>query len=85
VGDVRETPVTELQNCLINQGAEVAWFDPLVESWEGSKPVDLDWECDLAVLATKQPGMEVSHLISRGVQILDCTNTMKGLAGVISL
>ena len=85
VGDVRETPVSELRDQLTSQGAEVAWHDPLVSVWEGSKPVDLGWECDVAILATKQPGMDVAQLIARGVQILDCTNSAKDLAGVTSL
>jgi UDP-N-acetyl-D-glucosamine dehydrogenase len=85
VGDVRETPVSELRDYLRTQGAEVAWHDPLVPVWEGSKPVDLAWECDVAILATKQPGMDVAQLIARGIQILDCTNSMRDLAAVISL
>jgi len=28
VSDVRETPMSELRNCLIDLGAEVAWYDP---------------------------------------------------------
>ena len=85
VGDVRETPVSELRNHLTAQGADVAWHDPLVPVWEGSKPVDLGWDCDVAILATNQPGIDIAQLIAKGVQILDCTNTIKGLAGVISL
>jgi UDP-N-acetyl-D-glucosamine dehydrogenase len=85
VGDVRETPVSELRDHLKKEGAEVAWHDPLVPVWEGSKPVDLGWECDVAILATKQPGMDVAQLIRRGVQILDCTNSAKDLPGVVSL
>jgi UDP-N-acetyl-D-glucosamine dehydrogenase len=85
VGDVRETPVSELRDHLVTQGAEVAWHDPLVPTWEGSKPVDLGWDCDVAILATKQPGMDVEKLISKGVQILDCTNSIKNLTGVTSL
>jgi len=85
VGDVRETPVSELRDHLIAQGAVVAWHDPLVPIWEGSGPVDLGWECDVAILATKQPGMDVEQLIKRGIQILDCTNSIQGLAGVTSL
>ena len=85
VGDVRETPVSELRDHLITQGAVVAWHDPLVPIWEGSEPVDLGWECDVAILATKQPGMEVEQLVTRGIQILDCTNSIKDLAGVTSL
>ena len=85
VGDVRETPVSELRDHLLVQGAEVAWHDPLVPTWEGSKPVDLSWECDVAILATKQPGINIEALIASGIQILDCTNSVKNRAGVTSL
>ena len=85
VGDIRETPVSELRDYLEAQGAEVAWHDPLVPMWEGSKPVDLGWECDVAILATKQPGMDLEQLITRGVQILDCTNSIKNSNSVTSL
>ena len=85
VGDVRETPASELRDHLKAQGADVAWHDPLVPVWEGSNPVDLDWSYDVAILATKQPGMNLTKLISRGIQILDCTNSISGQAGVTSL
>jgi len=85
VGDVRETPVSELRDHLMTQGAEVAWHDPLVVAWEGSKPVDLGWECDIAILATKQPGMDTEALIARGIRILDCTNSLKNRVGVTLL
>lgn len=85
VGDVRETPVSELRDHLISKGVIVEWHDPLVPAWEGSQPVDLTWECDVAILATKQPGMNLNQLIARGVLILDCTNSINGLAGVTSL
>lgn len=85
VGDVRETPVSKLRNALISYGFDVAWHDPLVPIWEGTNSVDLDWDCDLAILATNQPGVDVTRIIERGVQILDCTNSVKNLAGVTSL
>ena len=85
VSDVRETPVSKLRIHLKAQGADVAWHDPLVTIWEESKPVDLAWECDVAILATKQPGINLEHLVSRGIQILDCTNSIKNLSGVTSL
>jgi len=56
-----------------------------VPLWEGSEPVDLEWECDVAILATNQPGMDVRQLITRGVRILDCTNSISVQAGVSSL
>jgi len=85
VSDVRETPVSELRDHLLAQGAEVAWHDPLVATWEGSKPVDLRWECDVAILATKQPGMDIEALMASGIQILDCTNSLKNHPGATSL
>ena len=85
VGDVRETPVSELRAHLMAQGAEVAWHDPLVVTWEGSKPVGLGWECDVAILATKQPGMDIEALIARGILILDCTNSLTNHPGATSL
>jgi UDP-N-acetyl-D-glucosamine dehydrogenase len=85
VSDVRETPVSELRDHLLAQGAEVAWHDPLVTTWEGSKPVGLDWQCDVAILATKQLGMDIEVLIASGIQILDCTNSLKNRSGATSL
>ena len=85
VGDVRETPVTELRSYLQDRGASVAWHDPMVPIWEGTNPVDLDWDCDVAILATNQPGLDFSRLVANGVQILDCTNSITGKSGVISI
>ena len=85
VSDVRETPVSELRDHLKAQGAEVAWHDPLVKNWKGSDPVDTDWNCDVAILATKQVGMDLTHLIRRGTRILDCTNSLKAEIGVSHL
>jgi UDP-N-acetyl-D-glucosamine dehydrogenase len=87
VGDVRETPASELRDHLVALGAEVAWHDPLVLQWQNSNPVDLDWECDVAILATKQPGMEIyaEQVASRRVPVLDCTNSIKNFVGVIPL
>jgi UDP-N-acetyl-D-glucosamine dehydrogenase len=85
VADVRETPATELRNYLISKGANVAWHDPLVSQWEGSKSADLGWDCDVAILATKQPGMDLRALTDRAVKILDCTNSLGKLEGVTTL
>lgn len=85
VSDVRETPVSDLRKHLKKLGAVVAWHDPLVPIWEGSEPVDLGWECDVAILAIKQPSIDIEQLISSGVQILDCTNSITGYTGVSSL
>jgi UDP-N-acetyl-D-glucosamine dehydrogenase len=85
IKDVRESPVLALRDALIAKGAEVAWFDPLVPSWEGTEPADLGWDCDLAILATNQPGLNLDLLVSKNVKILDCTNSVRDLPGVILL
>ena len=85
VGDVRETPVSDLYHHLKNLGAIVAWHDPYVKTWEDTEPVELDWNCDIAILATNQPGMDAEQLIAKGVQILDCTDSLRNKTGVISL
>ena len=85
VSDVRETPVSELRDHLKALGAEVSWHDPLVQSWEGSRQVELGWDCDVAILATMQPGMDLDQVIARGVPILDCTNTLLNQTGVTYL
>ena len=85
VGDVRETPAFELVEQLIARGAVVAWHDPLVESWRNEVSVPLSWDCDVAILGTNQPNMDLSGLILRGVKILDCTNTLHVSSQVTSL
>jgi len=85
VGDVRESPALELRDQLRKYGAEVGWHDPLVSNWEGTKPVGLEWKCDVAILATRQPSMNLELLATLGIKILDCTNSMSGMPGVSCL
>ncbi len=82
VGDVRETPASALRAALVARGAEVAWVDPLVPLWEGTKPVDEAWDCDVAIVATNQSGLNVNSLLTRGIPVLDCTNNYGEQAGV---
>lgn len=85
VRDIRETPATALRDDLVSNGFEVGWIDPLVEEWDGSLPVDLSWECDVAVVATAQPGLPVDQISARGIPILDCTGVFKDLENVVRL
>ena len=85
VGDVRETPASALRAALVARGAEVAWVDPLVPLWEGTKPVSEAWDCDVAIVATNQPGLDVKSLLARGIPVLDCTNNYGDLKGVTLL
>ena len=82
VGDVRETPASALRAALVARGAEVAWVDPLVPLWEGTKPVSEAWDCDVAIVATNQPGLDVKSILARGIPVLDCTNNYGDQSGV---
>jgi len=82
VGDVRETPASALRAALVARGAEVGWIDPLVPLWEGTKSVTEEWDCDVAIVATNQPGLNVNSLLAKGIPVLDCTNNYGEQAGV---
>jgi len=83
--DVRETPAAALRDALIDQGCQVGWIDPMVTGWEGSTAVGTTWPCDVAVVATAQPGLPVDQISAKGIPILDCTGAYKNLAGVVRL
>jgi UDP-N-acetyl-D-glucosamine dehydrogenase len=85
VSDVRETPASKLRMHLKEQGATVAWHDPLVSVWEETKSVDMDWDCDIAIIATDQDGINFDSIVSRGVPILDCTSKYNDHKGVTLL
>ena len=82
VGDVRETPASALRAALVARGDEVAWVDPLVPLWEGTKPAKEAWDCDVAIVATNQPGLNVKYLLTKEIPVLDCTNNYGEQAGV---
>ncbi len=84
ISDVRETPASSLRKAFIEMHCEVAWVDPLVESWENTAPVTADWVCDVAIIATHQPGISIEKILKKGIPVLDCTNNFKE-QGVVSL
>jgi hypothetical protein len=45
----------------------------------------MNWPCDVAILATKQPGLDIADLTALGTPILDCTNSYSDIAGVTCL
>lgn len=85
VKDVRETPASSLRDALMDQGCQVGWIDPMVPEWEGSTAVGVSWPCDVAVVATAQPGLPVDQIAAKGIPILDCTGAYKNLPGVVRL
>ena len=85
VSDVRETPVSRLREHLNHLGHEVEWLDPLVSTWEDTKPtIDLTG-FDVAIVAVNQPGLPIGELQQVGTPILDCTNSFSGQNGIQTL
>jgi len=76
VGDTRETPAKKLRESLIGLGAEVAWHDPLVKSWENEHSQSIDWDCDLIVFGINQPGLDVEYLRRNRTKVIDFTNSL---------
>jgi UDP-N-acetyl-D-glucosamine dehydrogenase len=85
VSDIRETPVSHLREHLIHLGHTVEWIDPLVPTWEETKPTNTWQGFDVAILAVNQPGLPISELQGMGIPILDCTNSFSGLSGIQTL
>jgi UDP-N-acetyl-D-glucosamine dehydrogenase len=85
VSDTRETPVAHLRDYLKTLGHDVQWFDPFVDVWDGVSPVSQITGFDVAILAVNQPGIDLSHILSQKIPVLDCTNSHTNLDGVTSL
>jgi UDP-N-acetyl-D-glucosamine dehydrogenase len=85
ISDIRETPVANLRDYLSSLGHQVLWSDPFVESWEGSLPASRITDCDVAILAVNQPGIDLTALLSNGVPVLDCTNSYPSVEGIVSI
>ena len=62
VADVRETPVEALITRLKQKGAQVAWHDDLVKTWNDEKSVTLSSDFDLAIIATPHDYLDLTKL-----------------------
>jgi len=69
VADVRETPASALIDLLRVAGADVAWHDDLVGSWNGESSVALGAGYDLAILVNPHTGTDLSAL--GGIPMID--------------
>jgi UDP-N-acetyl-D-glucosamine dehydrogenase len=85
VSDIRETPVSHLRKNLIHLGHTVEWIDPLVPTWEETKPTNDLLGFDVVILAVNQPGLPITELQEMGTPILDCTNSFSGESGIETL
>ena len=80
ISDTRESPSKILISELIKLGAEVSWYDPLVDSFDGIKVSDLNEKhFDIAIVAVLHKGMNLPALIRSSKYIFDCTGKIPGV------
>jgi UDP-N-acetyl-D-glucosamine dehydrogenase len=71
VSDIRESPSLILINELVQLGAEVSWFDPLVGSIGNQKSEALDSQIDLGLIVSPHSDMDFSLWKNSGIKVLD--------------
>ncbi len=77
VSDLRESPAIELIDELIGLGAEVSWFDPLVENYKNLKSEPLDSNIDIGLIVTPHSIIDFSIWKEANVKVLDLSaNTL---------
>jgi UDP-N-acetyl-D-glucosamine dehydrogenase len=81
VSDTREAPAALVIDELKKQGAEVAWHDPVVSSWNGHSSSELKG-FDVAIVVTKHDVVSESAIKSSADYVFDCTGSIKGVAGI---
>jgi UDP-N-acetyl-D-glucosamine dehydrogenase len=71
VSDMRESPSLMLINELLNQGAEVKWFDPLVGKYNNQESSPLDPNIDLGLIITPHAKIDYSIWLENKTKVLD--------------
>jgi UDP-N-acetyl-D-glucosamine dehydrogenase len=85
VGDLREAPALQIMRLLAEQGGELAYHDdfvPELPAFElASEPLEdaLD-ACDVAVIVTAHPGLDVDAILERAPLVVDFRGVTAGRA-----
>ena len=97
VDDIRETPSFHLMNLLRSQGADVAYYDPLVptipptrenSAWAGNTSVPWAKEsfatADLVLIATAHKGVDHRAILDWAPAVVDTRNAVRSQGSPIS-
>jgi UDP-N-acetyl-D-glucosamine dehydrogenase len=83
IADVRETPAELIRDKALASGAEVSWFDPIVEEWEPGKVTELkSGEFDLVIFQTIHTEMDIEKIKGSAKYVFDCTGKVPGVASI---
>jgi UDP-N-acetyl-D-glucosamine dehydrogenase len=79
IGDMRETPAEKLIHLLRQAGAEVAYHDPHVASFDGMECAALEPEAyDCLAIVTAHSSIDYAELVRRSSLVVDFRNATKG-------
>jgi UDP-N-acetyl-D-glucosamine dehydrogenase len=81
VGDVREAPALKIIDLLRERGGDVAYHDPHVPELPqfGLRSSELPADCDLAVIVTAHPGVDLGGVVERSPSVLDLRGVTRSL------
>jgi UDP-N-acetyl-D-mannosaminuronate dehydrogenase len=90
IADGRESPATPLARRLRTAGADVGYFDPLIEDWSADgvtvrRAPDLDEaliSSDLVILLQPHRSFDLSHIAMRAPLVLDTRGVLTASATV---
>jgi UDP-N-acetyl-D-glucosamine dehydrogenase len=82
IGDTRETPAEKLIHLLRTAGAEVAYHDPHVPSFDGMSSSPLEPEAhDCVAIVTAHSSIDYGEVVRRAQVVVDFRNATKGHEG----
>jgi UDP-N-acetyl-D-glucosamine dehydrogenase len=81
VKDTREAPAALVISELQKLGADVAWHDPVVGTWNGQSSCELKG-FDVAIVVTKHAVVSEVDVKASAPYVFDCTGSIKGVAGL---
>jgi UDP-N-acetyl-D-glucosamine dehydrogenase len=87
IDDVRESPALDIMDMLVEQGADVSWYDPHVPALQTKHDTEKlqAWNVeslagfDAAVIVTPHPEVDHSILPESGPVVIDTRNALKGI------
>jgi UDP-N-acetyl-D-glucosamine dehydrogenase len=77
ISDLRESPALKLIKELEKNGANVIWFDPFIQIFEGKKSQPLSSQIDLGLIVTPHDNIDFSVWRKSNTQVLDLTANSK--------
>ena len=76
ISDVRESPANEIYDALVVSGAQVTWYDPLVEKWRENKSCEIGSE--ITIVVTLHDVIDTDEIMKKSSYVFDTTGKILG-------